>query len=262
MSDYQRKCFDAFVRGYLECMLFTCTDGSDESGGEPLDLNYEVSDVSEEALKAVNRDCRRFIRANADDLGTIWDWLHDQCTDKVSHCADMRAGELFWYTRNGHGIGFWDCYGADGVVQAACERLTDACKRFGELYPGVTDDGEICDLGEYENTMRVHVTFGAITDESASDGGHSAHGFMHPDEYRASDDDPCPGWSLHDAVRFMADKCSHVETCWTPENSRLGMSLSGTGCTEDCEGDEIEVTYDMNVPALAVGVTMDLKVEG
>lgn len=49
----------------------------------------------------------------------------------------MRVDD-FWLTRNGHGVGFWD-----RDVGAVGDRLTKACKKFGETYLYVGDDGKI-----------------------------------------------------------------------------------------------------------------------
>ena len=42
----------------------------------------------------------------------------------------------FWYTRNGHGTGFWDCDYEEGVGKV----LTDIAKSFREVYTFEGDD--------------------------------------------------------------------------------------------------------------------------
>ncbi len=114
---------DAFTRAYVECALWSTTDESTESGGEPFDKNYGPEDIAPETLARMAEDCRQFQENNAADL----------CE---SGCDDGRAGFLFWLNR--HGSGFWD-EGNDPVFR----RLSDVSKVWGtfDLYLG--DDGQI-----------------------------------------------------------------------------------------------------------------------
>lgn len=114
---------EKFLDGYITCALWSSTDWSDDSGGEPLDANYDRSDLSEACLEEFKRDCADFQDANADDLADI-------------DCE--QAGHDFWLTRNGHGAGFWD----RGLGELG-ERLTNACKPYGSVDLYVGDDGQI-----------------------------------------------------------------------------------------------------------------------
>lgn len=119
---------DSFFTGYVEAALWSSTDNSDETGGEPLDMNYDDTDLHEKTAAAMRADCERFIEANRQDL--IAAVLQGRDSDYLGHD--------FWLTRNGHGTGFWDrCLGDVG------ERLTKACKKFGEINLIVGDDGKI-----------------------------------------------------------------------------------------------------------------------
>jgi hypothetical protein len=115
----------AFLDGYLEALLWSSNDESNESGGEPLDKNYGFSDFSDEALASSIKDCNAFI----DKAGHLM--------DEVSK-NDEQHGHDFWLTQNGHGTGFWDRgYGPTG------DELADIAKKFGERWPYVGDDGKI-----------------------------------------------------------------------------------------------------------------------
>lgn len=115
---------DSFVDAYIACALWSSTDESDESGGNPLDDNYSEEDIAPSAREAMRADCDAFYAANAADLSRIAD--------------DSQAGHDFWLTRNGHGAGFWDR--GNGALG---ERLSKASKVFGEVNLYVGDDGKI-----------------------------------------------------------------------------------------------------------------------
>jgi len=114
-----------FVIGYLEAALWTGTDESDESGGEPLDSNYDIDDFAGEAIEKAVADSTKFMAENRIDL--------------IKASKDYsQHGHDFLLTRNGHGAGFWDRgYGKVG------ERLTAATKRYGEQNPYLGDDKKI-----------------------------------------------------------------------------------------------------------------------
>lgn len=109
----------------MEAALWSSTDNSDESGGEPLDENYSLRDISEETLLQAKEDCEAFQRDNWDDIERSKEGLE-------------RAGFDFWLTRNHHGAGFWD----RGLGDIG-ERLTAACKPYGSIDLYIGDDGKI-----------------------------------------------------------------------------------------------------------------------
>ena len=116
---------DDFTRAYLEAILFAETDNADDSGGEPLDRNYDLWDFDPDSLDKAIEDCRRFQEENAADLAR---YNHPQWS------AAELGGHDFWLTRNGHGAGFWD-------RTIACrkrprDRLTAAAETYGEKYRG------------------------------------------------------------------------------------------------------------------------------
>lgn len=117
------------VDGYIQAALFSTNDESDDSGGEPLDANYSESDLSPRALTQIKRACALFVKQNRKAIEKFKD---------VAKKDDADVGHDFWFTRAGHGVGFWD-RGAGEVG----EKLTAAAKRFGEMYMYLGDDDKI-----------------------------------------------------------------------------------------------------------------------
>lgn len=113
----------AVVSAYVACALWSSTDDSDDSGGNPLDDEHDESDVDDAAWLSAVRDCADFIDAQGDDLESL---------------DNEQVGHDFWLTRNGHGAGFWDRgLGAKG------DRLSKACEPYGSVDLYVGDDEKI-----------------------------------------------------------------------------------------------------------------------
>lgn len=110
-----------FVRGYITCALWSSSDESDESGGEPLDSNYTADDLTAECRKRMEDDCADFVRANWLDLILYTRTYAPTGEYEVWECA----GHDFWLTRNGHGAGYWD----RGLRELG-DRLTKAAKVY------------------------------------------------------------------------------------------------------------------------------------
>ena len=122
---------ESFLDGYITAALWSSNDNSDESGGVPLDSNYDASDIAPETLAEMRSDCTKFQAINRKLLVDA----HGRGYSKA------RAGHDFWLTRNGHGAGFWDRDELD--AGGLGDKLTAATKKFGgyDLYVG--DDGKI-----------------------------------------------------------------------------------------------------------------------
>lgn len=126
--------FDDFTKAYIEAALWSETDNADPSGGEPLDANYDQSDIHPDSLQSIYEDCKKFQHENA----CLWE---DGETGRGEYGIDAQAGHDYWLTRNGHGVGFWDreeIYGEDDA-----EELTDTCKELGGCTIEVGDDGKL-----------------------------------------------------------------------------------------------------------------------
>jgi hypothetical protein len=130
----------AFVRGYIEAMFFTDTNYGDGEEGEGIDEAASVADLAPESLADIIADCEAFEDAASP-------WLEFAC--EFRGYDEEQAGRDFWYTRNGHGTGFWDRRQLDGVLG---ETLTSFCGSgnarargtwFGEVYTCTGDDGLI-----------------------------------------------------------------------------------------------------------------------
>ena len=120
---------DAFTKAYITAMLWSTNDESTPEGGVPLDQNYSINDISDEAMMCIIEDCRKFQEQNHSLLRRIYD----------SHNATPgRAGHDFWLNRNFHGAGYWDRgYGTVGDALSAASHV------FGEVDPYVGDDKKI-----------------------------------------------------------------------------------------------------------------------
>lgn len=118
--------FDTFTQAYVTAALWSSTDDN----GDPLDAKYTSEDLAEETVTAIKADCLRFRREFSD--------LLTQATDTKLGYDEAQAGHDFWLTRAGHGVGFWD----RGLGEVG-QKLTEACKGFGEITPVVGDDGKI-----------------------------------------------------------------------------------------------------------------------
>jgi hypothetical protein len=113
---------DLFTRSYIEAALWASSD--EESGRSFQDQGCDVTDIAQEALASIAKDCRAFQKAEKKDLAQAGD--------------DSQNGHDFFLTRNRHGAGYWDRgYGAVG------DRLSEAAHVYGssDLYRG--DDGKI-----------------------------------------------------------------------------------------------------------------------
>jgi hypothetical protein len=127
---------DKFTEAYIECALWSSTDNSNDSGGDPLDDNYGVEDIAPKTLEEMKSDC-------ADFQESFGDLIADDLE---------RAGHDFWLTRNGHGAGFWDGdwqqpmpteHESAGRYRTVGEFLTAMSKPYGSVDLYVGDDGMI-----------------------------------------------------------------------------------------------------------------------
>lgn len=118
---------DAFTQGYIEAAFFT--DASAPDDGDLQDASF--AEVAPSALDEITADCASWQMANVA--------LLDKAYERDGYDA-KRAGNDYWFSRNGHGVGFWARkeLRADGLGDA----LHAACKwREVHVYRG--DDGLI-----------------------------------------------------------------------------------------------------------------------
>lgn len=86
---------DDFTRGYIEAMFFTNASSPDDG-----DLSTAtVADLAAETWNRIEKDCAAFQEANASLLA--------QAYGRDDYSPEQ-AGRDYWFTRNGHGVGYWD----------------------------------------------------------------------------------------------------------------------------------------------------------
>ena len=110
-----------FVRGYITAALSTIDE-------EPGALTFD--DLAPETLARMVKDCEEWQADNAALLSDAYERDY----------SEEQAGIDYWFTRNGHGAGFWD----RGELEEGKlgDRLSDACRHTGvDLYEG--DDGRL-----------------------------------------------------------------------------------------------------------------------
>jgi hypothetical protein len=118
---YSRGDLEDFFDGYVAAALFSSSDESNEAGGEPLDSNYSPDDLDSKTEDRMIADCKRF-------LDKTWKVL-DETPDRVRGTPKMeRAGMDFWFTRNGHGVGFHDDW-----PDEVSDTLANVAHSFGEV---------------------------------------------------------------------------------------------------------------------------------
>jgi len=116
---------------YLSTALWSSNDGSNEQGGDPLDDNYDISDIAEESVKKATEDCDSFYEKAEKILG--------KNGDEITAIESESLGHDFWLSRNGHGAGFFD---ADYLDEDMRDALQDLAKEFGEVNAYVADIGD------------------------------------------------------------------------------------------------------------------------
>ena len=128
---------DEFTQGYIEALFFTseCPQvDSDEfatpecqkaisegtqDGVLPCDVGF--ADFSLEAIGKIAIDCGRFQRGNSKLLDSAY---------AGGDYSPEQAGRDFWFTRNGHGVGFWS-----RDLGEIGDKLTTAAYKWPELNP-------------------------------------------------------------------------------------------------------------------------------
>lgn len=114
----QEKIIDTVALAYIEAAAFT-------DFGADSDIPSDA-DFAPEAVTAARNTCAAFLRDNEAlalqyvNAGKTWDAF----------------GHDLWFTRNHHGVGFWD-RGLGDIGRA----LTEAAHKIGETWTYQADDG-------------------------------------------------------------------------------------------------------------------------
>ncbi len=141
---------DEFSQGYVEALFFTETGTSDDDELE----DATVADLSDDTRAAIVRECAMFQALCGGVMRELEHYKDHSGYNRTS------MGHDFWFTRNGHGTGFWDRdYDFRRVtnlpddalldISAWLDHLGSACRgggMFGEVTIYVGDDGLIYGL--------------------------------------------------------------------------------------------------------------------
>ena len=125
---------DAFTQAYIVCALWSSTDNSTPSGGDPLDRNYDRTDIAPEALEKIKADCGQFQQTHAGLLAEAY----ARYSVRDGYSPEAYAGHDFWLTRNFHGCGYWD-----RDLGEVGEQLTTAAHAMGGCDFYIGDDGAL-----------------------------------------------------------------------------------------------------------------------
>lgn len=158
---------DEFTRGYIEALFFTenepgvtsaevftragkfrkaWRDRVAEGQINEIPDDYGFADLAPETLQEIMADCDKFQKANESTLSQAYDCPapDDPGFDELRTNPDYspeQAGRDLWFTRNGHGVGFWD----RGLGQIG-QDLTAACgwrTEFPELNAMLGNDRRV-----------------------------------------------------------------------------------------------------------------------
>lgn len=121
-----------FAQGYVKAAFFTASgDPDDELDGKGF------SDLSAETVAEIVRECEDF---RADNGPMIESLIEDG--GPGGDYDEAAAGRDFWFTRNGHGVGYWD-RGFAGDMGLVAQHLSDAAERAGQKDIYLGDDGTV-----------------------------------------------------------------------------------------------------------------------
>lgn len=135
MTQANTRDLEAFTAAYVEAMLWAENDNSDETGGVPLDSNYDRSDLEPESESKVKADCERFL-----SMPDVVDSIRKGNVHGPQGSGPFQmAGHDFWLTRNGHGAGFWD----GDWPEPYASTLDKAARSFGSCDVIVTDSNTL-----------------------------------------------------------------------------------------------------------------------
>jgi hypothetical protein len=114
---------DIILNSYLECVIFTEEGHQEDNKNDPFEGKsiYDFSDDSKiEAIEQI-------------------EWFVDAAGESLDDISDDSIGYNIWYTRNGHGVGFWD----RGYKKDVEDTLCHLCEVLGYADTWVGSNGKI-----------------------------------------------------------------------------------------------------------------------
>lgn len=117
---------NAFLYGFLGAALWA--EHANEAGDSFESLNYDRDDLSAAALKTLAEECQDFQALAAEELKAA------QARGKSLETL----GADFYFTRCGHGTGYWD----RGLGELG-EALTEKAETYSSINLYLSDDGKI-----------------------------------------------------------------------------------------------------------------------
>lgn len=115
---FNAKNLNAFIAGYIEALFFA--DTATNSDGETVE-NLAGLELSIPAMEECRQECVQFL-----DLAGSKVMLAIAGSDDYDHA---QAGRDFWFSRQGHGAGFWD----RGLGMVG-DDLHNVAEHFGEKH--------------------------------------------------------------------------------------------------------------------------------
>nr|WP_316651555.1 hypothetical protein [uncultured Gellertiella sp.] len=126
---------DTFTAHCIGTALWSSIGDEDE----PLDSQFDRSDIAPELRAAIEAECKAFYLANHNAIHCDDAPLANDFEGPIAEREAAMAGHDFWLTRCGHGAGFWDGDWPEPHATA----LDNAAKAFGNVDLYVGDDGQI-----------------------------------------------------------------------------------------------------------------------
>lgn len=115
---------DDFAKGYVEAMFFTNCDSGEER--ENLANELGVDKLTNRSILSIKKDCNQFkFRAHL---------LLIEAYDRDGY-DEAQAGRDFWFTRQRHGVGYWDRSQLD--ADELGDQLSKVARKFGEAMTSI-----------------------------------------------------------------------------------------------------------------------------
>lgn len=150
---------DSFTQGYIEALFFTENEpgttradrvttrgtvrrtweiGAREGRHKDMPGDYGFADLAPDTLAVIVADCAAFQDKTCLALAAAIEETEENPDFESRDYA--AAGRDFWYTRNGHGVGFWETYRWPAPWR---DDLDQAARTFGEVDSYLGDDGKV-----------------------------------------------------------------------------------------------------------------------